>query len=65
MYINKHFFHFFVAAVGFVALCVPFFGGLLGFFGGLAFTSTSYIVSLSNVISHIVHLASICVITKS
>ncbi|RYR55812.1 hypothetical protein Ahy_A05g021686 [Arachis hypogaea] len=30
--------------VGFIALCVPFFGGLLGFFGGLAFTSTSYII---------------------
>ncbi|XP_057761163.1 lysine histidine transporter-like 5 [Arachis stenosperma] len=34
----------FVALVGFIALCVPFFGGLLGFFGGLAFTSTSYII---------------------
>ncbi|XP_061339704.1 lysine histidine transporter-like 5 [Gastrolobium bilobum] len=34
----------YVAVVGFVAICIPFFGGLLGFFGGLAFASTSYII---------------------
>ncbi|KAI5440380.1 hypothetical protein KIW84_010031 [Lathyrus oleraceus] len=33
----------YVAIVGLVAVIFPFFGGLLGFFGGLAFTSTSYI----------------------
>ncbi|XP_010521102.1 PREDICTED: lysine histidine transporter-like 5 [Tarenaya hassleriana] len=32
----------YVALVCFVAVCVPFFGGLLGFFGGLVFTSISY-----------------------
>ncbi|KAL1205405.1 Lysine histidine transporter-like 5 [Cardamine amara subsp. amara] len=32
----------YVALVGFVAVCIPFFGGLLGFFGGLVFASTSY-----------------------
>ncbi|XP_019432090.1 PREDICTED: lysine histidine transporter-like 5 [Lupinus angustifolius] len=34
----------YVVIVGFVAICIPFFGGLLGFFGGLAFASTSYII---------------------
>ncbi|KAK7322371.1 hypothetical protein VNO77_25750 [Canavalia gladiata] len=34
----------YVCVVGLVAMCIPFFGGLLGFFGGLAFTSTSYII---------------------
>ncbi|KAK7401487.1 hypothetical protein VNO78_13013 [Psophocarpus tetragonolobus] len=33
-----------VCVVGLIAMCIPFFGGLLGFFGGLAFTSTSYII---------------------
>lgn len=28
-----------------IGICIPFFGGLLGFFGGLAFSSTSYFVS--------------------
>ncbi|CAH9145070.1 unnamed protein product, partial [Cuscuta epithymum] len=32
----------YVAFVGLVAVCVPFFGGLLGFFGGLVFSATSY-----------------------
>ncbi|KAG2710128.1 hypothetical protein I3843_04G010500 [Carya illinoinensis] len=32
----------YVALAGFIAMCVPFFGGLLGFFGGLVFTSTSF-----------------------
>ncbi|KAJ7949746.1 lysine histidine transporter 1 [Quillaja saponaria] len=32
----------YVALSGFIAMCVPFFGGLLGFFGGLVFSSTSY-----------------------
>ncbi|KAK4570766.1 hypothetical protein RGQ29_029566 [Quercus rubra] len=32
----------YVAITGFIALCIPFFGGLLGFFGGLVFASTSY-----------------------
>ncbi|WJX36402.1 hypothetical protein P8452_24283 [Trifolium repens] len=34
----------YVAAVGFLAVTFPFFGGLLGFFGGLAFSATSYII---------------------
>ncbi|KAK9929931.1 hypothetical protein M0R45_026999 [Rubus argutus] len=32
----------YVAVVGFVAMCIPFFGGLLGLFGGLVFSSTSF-----------------------
>ncbi|KAK6919137.1 Amino acid transporter, transmembrane domain [Dillenia turbinata] len=32
----------YVALTTFVGVCIPFFGGLLGFFGGLAFASTSY-----------------------
>ncbi|KAK9756344.1 hypothetical protein RND81_01G090500 [Saponaria officinalis] len=32
----------YVALTAIVGICVPFFGGLLGFFGGLAFASTSY-----------------------
>lgn len=43
-------FNFYVAVVGLIAVCVPFFGGLLGFFGGLAFTSTSYIVRIFDII---------------
>lgn len=31
----------------FVAICIPFFGGLLGFFGGFAFAPTTYYVSNS------------------
>ena len=31
----------------FVGICVPFFGGLLGFFGGFAFAPTTYYVSNS------------------
>ncbi|KAJ9167312.1 hypothetical protein P3X46_021976 [Hevea brasiliensis] len=34
----------FVALSGFIGICVPFFGGLLGFFGGLVFASTSYFI---------------------
>ncbi|XP_020208936.2 lysine histidine transporter-like 5 [Cajanus cajan] len=34
----------YVCVVGLIGMCIPFFGGLLGFFGGLAFTSTSYII---------------------
>ncbi|KAH1113207.1 hypothetical protein GLYMA_04G255200v4 [Glycine max] len=34
----------FVCVVGIIGMCIPFFGGLLGFFGGLAFTSTSYMI---------------------
>ncbi|WCJ34868.1 Transmembrane amino acid transporter family protein [Euphorbia peplus] len=34
----------YVAFTGFVAMCIPFFGGLLGFFGGLVFGSTSYYI---------------------
>uniref|UniRef100_A0A2C9U3S0 Amino acid transporter transmembrane domain-containing protein n=2 Tax=Manihot esculenta TaxID=3983 RepID=A0A2C9U3S0_MANES len=34
----------YVAFVGIVGICVPFFGGLLGFFGGLVFASTSYFI---------------------
>ncbi|XP_050885379.1 lysine histidine transporter-like 5 [Lathyrus oleraceus] len=34
----------YVALVGLVAVSFPFFGGLLGFFGGLAFAATSYII---------------------
>lgn len=29
----------------FVGIAVPFFGGLLGFFGGLAFAPTTYFVT--------------------
>jgi hypothetical protein len=29
----------------FIGICVPFFGGLLGFFGGFAFAPTTYFVS--------------------
>ncbi|VVA94939.1 unnamed protein product [Arabis nemorensis] len=36
----------YVALVCLVAVCIPFFGGLLGFFGGLVFSSTSYFVRL-------------------
>ncbi|CAH8299152.1 unnamed protein product [Eruca vesicaria subsp. sativa] len=32
----------YVAFTMFVAICVPFFGGLLGFFGGFAFAPTTY-----------------------
>ncbi|CAN8235519.1 unnamed protein product [Cochlearia groenlandica] len=32
----------YVALVCLIAVCIPFFGGLLGFFGGLVFSSTSY-----------------------
>ncbi|KAF5457076.1 hypothetical protein F2P56_021208 [Juglans regia] len=32
----------YVALAGFIAMCIPFFGGLLGFFGGLVFASTSF-----------------------
>ncbi|KAM5569537.1 lysine histidine transporter-like 5 [Rosa sericea] len=32
----------YVAAAGFVAMCIPFFGGLLGLFGGLVFSSISF-----------------------
>ncbi|XXG60570.1 hypothetical protein AAC387_Pa04g2439 [Persea americana] len=32
----------YVALTAFVAICIPFFGGLLGFFGGLVFSPTSY-----------------------
>ncbi|KAJ0024245.1 hypothetical protein Pint_07510 [Pistacia integerrima] len=34
----------YVAFTAFVAICIPFFGGLLGFFGGLVFSSTSYFI---------------------
>ncbi|CAJ1958487.1 unnamed protein product [Sphenostylis stenocarpa] len=34
----------YVCVVGIIGMCIPFFGGLLGFFGGIAFTSTSYII---------------------
>ncbi|KAB2628647.1 lysine histidine transporter-like 5 [Pyrus ussuriensis x Pyrus communis] len=32
----------YVLTAGFIAMCIPFFGGLLGLFGGLVFSSTSY-----------------------
>ncbi|GMY07895.1 lysine histidine transporter-like 5 [Fagus crenata] len=32
----------YVAIAALIAMCIPFFGGLLGFFGGLVFASTSY-----------------------
>ncbi|KAI3871592.1 hypothetical protein MKX03_005775 [Papaver bracteatum] len=35
---------FYVAFTMFVAICFPFFGGLLGFFGGLAFAPATYFV---------------------
>ncbi|KAG2253922.1 hypothetical protein Bca52824_084058 [Brassica carinata] len=34
----------YVAIVCLIAICIPFFGGLLGFFGGLVFSSTSYFI---------------------
>ncbi len=33
----------------FVAIAVPFFGGLLGFFGGFAFAPTTYFVIISTI----------------
>jgi len=36
---------FFSAFTMFVAITFPFFGGLLGFFGGFAFAPTTYFVS--------------------
>ncbi|KAK9286121.1 hypothetical protein L1049_014502 [Liquidambar formosana] len=36
----------YVCLTGFIAICIPFFGGLLGFFGGLVFSSTSYYISI-------------------
>lgn len=33
------------AATAFVAMTIPFFGALLGFFGGFAFAPTTYFVS--------------------
>ena len=41
--IYKHF--FFSAFTMFIAITIPFFGGLLGFFGGFAFAPTTYFVS--------------------
>nr|GEX33455.1 lysine histidine transporter 1-like [Tanacetum cinerariifolium] len=32
----------YVALTRFIGICIPFFGGLLGFFGGFAFTPTTY-----------------------
>ncbi|XP_020594243.1 lysine histidine transporter 2-like, partial [Phalaenopsis equestris] len=32
----------YVALTMIIAICVPFFGGLLGFFGGFAFAPTTY-----------------------
>ncbi|CAH9112370.1 unnamed protein product [Cuscuta epithymum] len=32
----------YVALTMFIAICIPFFGGLLGFFGGFAFAPTTY-----------------------
>jgi hypothetical protein len=32
----------------FIAITFPFFGGLLGFFGGFAFAPTTYFVSIPN-----------------
>ncbi|XP_057469951.1 lysine histidine transporter-like 5 [Actinidia eriantha] len=34
----------YVVLTAIVGICIPFFGALLGFFGGLAFSSTSYIL---------------------
>ncbi|KAL0705314.1 hypothetical protein Bca4012_071739 [Brassica carinata] len=34
----------YVAFTMFIAICIPFFGGLLGFFGGFAFAPTTYYV---------------------
>ncbi|KAK4492088.1 hypothetical protein RD792_002885 [Penstemon davidsonii] len=34
----------YVAMTGAVGIAVPFFGGLLGFFGGLSFATTSYLI---------------------
>ena len=33
------------AATSFVGLTIPFFGALMGFFGGFAFAPTTYFVS--------------------
>ncbi|KAK1359420.1 hypothetical protein POM88_043894 [Heracleum sosnowskyi] len=38
----------YVAFTMFVGICFPFFGGLLGFFGGLAFAPTTYFLSYSD-----------------
>lgn len=34
----------------FIAIAIPFFGGLLGFFGGFALAPTSYYVSKNSLI---------------
>ncbi|KAL5776240.1 hypothetical protein ACOSP7_009166 [Xanthoceras sorbifolium] len=34
----------YVALTAIIGICIPFFGGLLGFFGGLVFSSTSYFI---------------------
>ena len=45
-------FFFFAAFTCFVAICIPFFGDLLGFFGGFAFAPTTYFVSSIDLSSH-------------
>lgn len=37
----------------FIAIALPFFGGLLGFFGGFALAPTSYYVSENRMASHV------------
>lgn len=43
-----HSFTWFAAITMLIAIAVPFFGGLLGFFGGFAFAPTTYFVSKLN-----------------
>ena len=46
VYYEMKIYMFFVsAATMFVGITFPFFGGLLGFFGGFAFAPTTYFVS--------------------
>ncbi|RWV97805.1 hypothetical protein GW17_00039385 [Ensete ventricosum] len=43
----------YVALTMFIGITFPFFGGLLGFFGGFAFAPTTYFVSIIDLVSSI------------
>lgn len=45
----------FTALTMFIAICFPFFGGLLGFFGGFAFAPTTYFVSKNHISNFFVY----------
>lgn len=54
----KHPCPMYAALTMFVAIAIPFFGGLMGFFGGLALAPTTYFVS--EVTSNFFHAIVIC-----